>query len=53
MVRWVVRLLLLRDSFVSRAKIRAVDLSTDRMRIVEEHDIELAALEFGGNMQRL
>jgi hypothetical protein len=38
---------------VSRARIRALDLSTPRMRIVEEHDIEFAALEFGGNMQRL
>jgi len=42
-----------RESFVATAKIVAEDVSTTRMKIREEHTIELSALEFGGMMQRL
>jgi hypothetical protein len=42
-----------RESFTAKAFIRAYDTSSPRMKVTEEHEIELAALEFGGDMQRL
>lgn len=43
-----------RESFTARARIKAVDASTaPEIALTEEHDVELAALEFGGDLQRL
>ena len=43
-----------RESFTARARIKAVDESTaPEIALTEEHEVELAALEFGGDLQRL
>jgi hypothetical protein len=42
-----------RESFLARAKITATDSSTTKMRVMEEHVVEMCALEFGGALQQL
>ncbi len=42
------------ESFTARARIRAIQGGEkDKLRIVEEHWLDLCALEFGGNMRRV
>ena len=41
-----------RESFTATANVKAYDTSSAKIVLSEEYEIELAALEFGGNLQR-
>ena len=42
-----------RESFTATAVIKAYDSTSAQIILTEEHEIELAALEFGGALQKL